>query len=182
MNKETAYNNLKLFYEAINISPVILDGGTLLGAYRDKDFCEDDWDDIDLTTYKSEWSKQPELTRRLKEKGFDVYHIWDFKGETTPQISYKKDGCKIDLMFKDFKGDKAWWCVYSGKKATYKSVKAYYYKDLYDIMFKDLKFKRPKDIDNYLKTRYGDWRQKVHRSNYSCYTSDKCIVKSYEEI
>ncbi len=181
--EEMSYNNLEIFYNIASkhIKPLILDGGTLLGAYREKGFCEDDWDDVDLTTYISEWNKQEEMTKELLKEGFNVYHIWDFGEKTTPQISYKKDNCKIDLMFKDFKNDKSWWCVY-GRNIVYKSVNAEYYKDLYDIMFGDLKFKRPKNIDNYLKTRYGNWNNPVHRKDYSCYTSDKCIKKSYEEI
>ena len=122
------------------------------------------------------------MTKKLEEKGFQVYHIWDFGGDTTPQISYKKDGCKIDLMFKNFKGDKAWWTIFSGSTPTYKSIDARFYKELEDIKFGDLTFKRPKDIDTYLKTRYGNWNEPVHRKDYSCYTSDKCIKKSYEEI
>ena len=57
--EKLSYNNLVIFYEIAKeyISPIIIDGGSLLGAYRDKGFCEDDWDDVDLTTFIEKWDR-----------------------------------------------------------------------------------------------------------------------------
>jgi phosphorylcholine metabolism protein LicD len=189
-NERLAYKNLCIFRSVIEehlIDPLILDGGSLLGAYRDKNFPEDDWDDIDITTFDSQWEKVDDLTKKLEEKGFDLYHIWRPTENRSGQVAYKKDGCKIDLMFKRFSDEnqragRAWWCVYMGGKAIYKSVPLEYYAELKDIKLHDLIFDAPKNIEGYLKYRYGDWRKKVNRKDYSCYISDKSIVNDYEKI
>lgn len=183
--EKNAYNNLADFYSILMrnlIYPVILDGGTLLGAYRETGFCEDDWDDIDLTTFACEWKKVKNLIKEAQKEGFVLKKQWEPKERKTAQLVFKKGKCKIDLMFKDIKKDMAWWTVYKGQEVTYKAVPVYFFAELDDIKFGELLFSRPKNIKGYLKYRYGNWKKKVHRSNYSCYTSDKCIRKSYEEI
>jgi len=81
-----SYKNLKIFTKIANkyIKPLILDGGALLGAYRDNGFAEDDWDDTDFTTFKDQWKNEPKLTKELLEAGFKIYHTWKPEDKRTP--------------------------------------------------------------------------------------------------
>jgi len=190
--KIQARNNLFEFKEILdrlNIS-FLLDGGTLLGAYRDKDFCEDDENDIDLTTLDS-FEKHEQVVLEAQKKGFEIYKIWRPQEKrlfwnsdypTSGQIAMIKDGLKIDLMFKRIKNDRAWWTVYNRKEVTYKSVPKYVYQETQKIDFLGMTFNIPLRVEEYLAIRYGDWKTPVHRKKYSCYKSDKCIVDGYEKI
>lgn len=160
----------------------MLDGGTLLGAWRDNDFCEDDWDDIDLTTFIDQWDKKDAIISLAEKAGFSLYHSWDIVDDNTPQLAFKKDGCKIDLMFKKQRGDKFYWCVYGRNRRVYKEVFAGYYLEREKIKFQGLKFERPEEIDGYLRARYGNWKTPVHRKDYSCYKNDGCIVEERQVI
>jgi phosphorylcholine metabolism protein LicD len=185
MTKERAAHSLleyKVVMEAIG-QPFMLDGGTLLGAYRDQDFCEDDWNDIDTTIWHQEPGVIADMTRWLTALGFIVHHHWPKKEKTTEQISFKREKIKIDVMLKERKGDCAWWTVYGGERGiTYKSLPAHHYDNPASVQFLGQQFLIPGDTENYLTARYGDWRTPVHRRDYSYLTSDRCIKNSYEEI
>jgi phosphorylcholine metabolism protein LicD len=183
-----AFENLKLFKEVAHEVgiPFFLDGGTLLGAYRDNDFCDDDQDDIDLTTNISRWDQVDKLTNSLEKYGFKLYHKWDENDfspkHTSCQTAYTRNGGKIDLMFKKVKNDKMWWTVFRGKEVIYKCIPFDLVGIPKSITFKGETFSVPEMTHEYLQYRYGDYTKKVHRSKYSCYTTDKCIVGAYEEI
>ena len=190
--KPDAFMNLYDFKKAAVASGItfFLDGGTLLGAVRDKDFCEDDQDDIDLTAFYLDWKKVALLEENAKKLGFTVYHKWDaadylvkYKKETTSQISFKRNGGKVDLMFKKKKHDSLWWTVFRrGGNDVYKKLPYSYVLPLQDIFLYGERFLAPNNINDYLTYRYGNWNKKVHRSNYSCYTTDLAIVESFEKI
>lgn len=190
ISKANSFLNLKDFNkvaQACGITP-FLDGGTLLGAVRDQDFCDDDQDDVDLTTFHDEWTKVDRLTREAITMGFAVYHKWDHKEyakiglTTTSQISFVRNGGKIDLMFKKVKNDWLWWTVFKGNQVVYKKLPYKLVETLKPVIFYGEQFFAPGMTEEYLTYRYGNWNKKVHRSNYSCYTSDKSIVPRYEDI
>ena len=187
--KAQAFQNLldfKKILDKFNIE-FILDGGTLLGAYRDKDFCEDDHDDVDLTTL-CDPKKAIDILEEAGTKGFELYHYWQKDNEkVTAQIAVKKNNLKIDLMFKEVKntndGQKIWWTIFGGpNKLTYKSVPGKFLGKLKEIDFKVAKFLVPEDVEGYLKYRYGDWKIPVHRKDFSCFKTDLAIKESYEKI
>lgn len=191
MTKEQARDNLidiKNILDSLDIV-FILDGGTLLGAYRDKDFCEDDHNDIDLTTL-DDWDKHKFVVEEAIKKGFTIYHIWKpqekrqfYKSNypTSGQIALLRNGIKVDLMFKRTMRDKVWWAIYKIKEVVYKAVPKEFYQETTVIEFLGEEFRRPKDIEDYLELRYGDWKTPVHSSNFSCYKSDN-VITEYEKI
>jgi len=184
--KEAAGKALIEFAKILDDMGIIfeLDGGTLLGMYRDGDFCDDDQDDIDLTTLNDP-GVMHEILDRAAAQGFKVYKTWREEEKKSAQLSVKKGCVKIDLMFKRKKGGRVWWTVYRGGKVVYKSIRA----DRYNARLYETPYgvylipgEAPDGTEAYLTERYGDWRTPVHRDNYSCYSTDKAIVKSYEEI
>jgi len=186
--KKQAFENLlefKKILDKMNIE-FMLDGGTLLGAYRDKDFCEDDHDDIDLTTL-CDHKKAIDILEEAGAKEFELYHYWQKDNEkVTAQIAVKKDGMKIDLMFKEVKytdEEKIWWTVFGGpNKITYKSIPSRMMGILKEINFKGTRFLIPEHPEEYLKYRYGDWKIPVHRKDFSCFKTDLAIKESYEDL
>ena len=86
-------------------------------------------------------------------------------------------------MFKKKKHFSLWWTVFRGKgNDVYKKIPYNYILPLQEVVFYGERFLIPDRINAYLSHRYGDWRKKVHRSNYSCYTTDLSIVDSFEKI
>lgn len=175
--------------------PFVLDGGTLLGFYRDAYFPEDDHDDIDFTCHSRMWAKADKICAAMRDQGFEVYHEWPRHEPRhwSAQLAFKRDNVKIDLMFKEWKpeSEKVWWTVYGGRRGvTYKAVplwmldSAQTFPVRLSLIKKDLIVGIPGPVEEYLTYRYGEWQTPVHRSEYSCYKTDKCIVEpnTYEAI
>lgn len=176
--------------------PFMLDGGTLLGFHRDGIFAEDDHDDIDLTVLSDSWPKHKQITEAMLARGFVVYKEWPRNPteKTSGQLAFKRGEVKVDIMFKEKKGEKLWWTVFGGPRGvTYKAVPAELIDDLlfirYEIPLADgskaeIAAGFPKRVVEYLTYRYGDWQTPVHRRDYSCYTTDRCIVEenTYDAI
>jgi phosphorylcholine metabolism protein LicD len=187
--KQQAFQNLCDFADILAHFevPYVLDGGTLLGAHRDQDFCDGDHNDIDLTTGADDAHKIPEILHRVQVLGFSIVH--DFRREEdrhrSAQIAIKRNGMKIDLMFKEILGDWSWWTVYlpANRGVIYKAVPRKFYDDVCFLGFKGRTFPVPFALERFLEFRYGDWRTPIHRKRYSCYRSDRTIVtRGYEEI
>jgi len=163
-----------------------LDGGTLLGAYRDGDFCDDDHDDIDLTTIDPVNDYMVlNIIEAMGKHGLALYHYWKKGDQGTAQISLVDEhNLKLDLMFKEVREDNGWWTIRQGKKLVYKKVPAKFYKEQKRFEFKGFEFLIPYEVEDYLTYRYGDWKTPVHRKDFSCYTSDKAILgmNKFKEI
>jgi len=165
--KENATKNLKDFKEILDNLGIVfwLDGGTLLGAYRDKDFPEGDEDDIDLCSwieYKSE-----DIIKEATKKGFTIHHIWE------TEYSFERNGSKIDLFFNMREKDNAYTYLYLGEKANKKMVIPLHFFELLDqIKFKGEMFWKPREIEEYLKLKYGKWQIKVSRKDYDCFNPE----------
>jgi len=178
LRKQEATKNLKDFKEILDKLNVSfwLEGGTLLGAYRDKDFCKDDEDDIDLGTWAIKYKKLiPKILDACYKKGFSLYHQWDADGKA-PQICVKRNGNHIDLFFFEKKKTDAYCCIYGREKITPYVVKAKYLSKFKKISFNGIKVNIPFDITNYLTIKYGDWRKKISTKEYrdsgGCYSSE----------
>ena len=161
-----------------------LDGGTLLGFWRDGDFCKDDHDDIDVTVYGPSLD---EVIKAFRDKGFDVYHEWpgDKENKWTPQASFLMLGVKVDVMLKSRGRKWANWTVYGNPKTgpvfkrTPLSLTGKCDNWIFIVGNEMKAMSVPSQTEKYLAYRYGDWRTPIHRSQYSCYSreSDRSIVK-----
>ena len=177
--KEQAVINLRDIKEILDELEMVfwLDGGTALGAYRDKDFCEDDEDDIDLCTWDNYLYLLDDIIAKAKEKGFELWHRWEL------EIALKKNGSKIDLFFNRKNKKDAYTHLYDGNGiAKYLVIPVRFYESLEKIQFYGMEFNLPSPIEDYLTLKYGDFRTKIHRSNYSCINAEqnKLVRDTYE--
>jgi phosphorylcholine metabolism protein LicD len=176
--KEQASQNLKDFVEILNELEITfwLDGGTLLGAYRDKDFCDSDEDDTDLCTWDNHLPLKQEIIKRAIEKGFGLLHEWEL------EICVGRGGARIDLFFNRKNGSEAYTHIYSGKVVhRFVVIPVKYYEKLEPISFKGLDLLAPSPVEEFLTLKYGDWKTPIHRSQYRCDNKDqnKFIRESY---
>lgn len=169
MLKDEAYKNLVDFYGIMKELGIVfwLDGGTLLGAYRDKDFPVGDEDDVDLGTWDNYRHLKETIKAKCKEKGFDCVHEWDY------QLAFKRNGNKIDFFFHRKKEIDSVHCLYKEDKCIPAVVPVYYFEELDLIDFCGLQFNRPRRIESYLKYKYGNWEvpipAKEYRLSGGCY-------------
>ena len=177
--KEQATQNLKQIKGILDDLGITfwLDGGTLLGAYRDKDFCEDDEDDIDLCTWDNYLYLMDAIIEQAKALGFEVWHKWQL------EIALTKNGSKIDLFFNKRNKKDAYTHLYDGEMIhSYVVIPIKFYENLVDIQFKGETFKAPSPTEEYLSLKYGDWQTPIHRSKYSCVNAEqnKLVRKTYD--
>ena len=185
--KEAAKENLLEMANILESLKIVfwLDGGTLLGAYRDKDFCDGDEDDIDMFTWSNYAVFTEDIKRIAAERGFELHNHW--KGDARApgkgqEIAVRRNGSKIDINFYEKKGLDAWSLVYNGQDHGIPQVTlAHFYEELQPYEFYGHIFNIPRDIEGYLTHRYGDWKRKIHRSKFSCYDQDhlKALLPDY---
>lgn len=175
--KAWAKQNLFDFMDILEECGIVawLDGGTLLGAYRDGDFCDGDEDDIDIFT----WSR-PDIDEKIREvmglaetRGFKVHRHW--KGDRrapgmAQEVAFYREHTgrmKIDFNVFERKGSMAWGLAYVGKdEGIPQVVPARFYDQMENIVFLGRIFNAPYNVERYLTHRYGDWRTPIHRTAY----------------
>lgn len=142
---------VKQIFDDNNI-PFFLIFGTLLGAYRDKGFIQND-SDIDLGLLQEYREKVIEL---IEEGYFAIYGFWyirDWHKKThLAALQYKTD--YIDFWFFEKRG-----AIY--RSGRFYNIRASQIdKGFSEIEFYGEKFKTVNNIDKYLKRHYpdGDWR------------------------
>ena len=180
--QQQAFNNLLEFrtiMEKLRID-FWIDGGTLLGFYRDSNFAIDDEDDIDLGCWDSNLEVRDLLVERCKLNGFKIYHVWE------KQIAVVKDGLKIDLFFHGRHKDNAFHFLYRGKEAIPAIVPLHFFEKLDYININNETFLIPEEIEEYLTFKYGDWKTPIHRKDYAklggCYNPEvnKVLQPNYK--
>jgi hypothetical protein len=152
-----------------------LEHGTLLGAYRDKDFCEGDEVDIDLGTWATNKHLIPKIIKSCEKEGFELYHHWDADGKA-PEISFIRSELKIDLFFFEKKGWDAYCCMYGRGQIIPYVVRKKYFNKFKKIDFRGTKYNIPFNIEEYLKVKYGNWKNKISHKEYvengGCYNQE----------
>ena len=153
--------------------------GTCLGAYRDKDFCEGDENDIDLCCTYDYITFKDIIMEMAARKGFELHNNWQM------EIALTRNGSKVDVFFYKKQGEEYFSHLYSGNQIhSYCVVPAHFYENLEPIKFYDMDFLVPGPIEEYLAYKYGDWKTKIHRKDYSCVNQaqNKVVRKHYDEI
>ena len=174
-----------------------IDFGTLLGAYREKDFIKHDMDiDISMFTKDIEAAKNA-----MTEGGFKLLRSFEVLDDPTGvEQTYTYKGVSLDIYFFIEEGD-LMYCrsFYWQKEDDYRfggaveaSVRKWYCPNtgFAPMMFKGHEFNAPKDIVKYLTMNYGpnfmkpdkkfDYRK--HCRNFTTYSKlEKVgIYKTYE--
>ena len=177
--KDQAVQNLKDIKGILDELKITfwLDGGTALGAYRDKGFCDGDEDDIDLCTWDNYLPFVDEIISKAEEKGFKLKDRWEL------EIALIRGNSKIDLFFNRKNNKEAYTHLYANNKiAKYVVIPVHFYEKLEPIELYGMYFLIPSPINDYLTLKYGDWKTPVHRSVYSCYDieNNKLVRDTYE--
>jgi GT2 family glycosyltransferase len=158
--------------------------GTALGAYRDKDFCVNDWDDIDIGVTIEQYDMIAEITEAMEKAGFENAHNFIAKDGISPEHCFKKPNDlgfrnKIDLWFytPDATGQNRIFRFYRALDAKIHNTKtnpARHFDELGEIEFYGEKYPIPGDIENYFICNYGpDWRTPISRPAWNYYTDNQ---------
>jgi phosphorylcholine metabolism protein LicD len=186
--EEVAYNNLKDFQEVMNKLniPFWLSEGLLLGLHRDGGIILGDEDDIDVCLWKEFSERSDEILNALKEKGFEVLNDWKFEG-SSEGIAVYRDGSKIDIIFTRKKENEVFFLARNlsgnmGKMPYFAFVfPAHLFDEFGEIKWKELTLPCPKNVDEFLTSRYGNWKvRKLRGIDYNpdsfednpCYRTD----------
>lgn len=173
--KEQATKNILDIKEILDRLEITfwLEAGTLLGAVRDKDFCTDDEDDIDLSTWENYLQFKEEIVKSAEEIGFTLLFDWEL------EICLERGGSRVDIFFNRKNGKEAYRHLYSGLKIErYLVVPVKYYEKLGSIIFKGKRFNTPGMVKEYLTIKYGDWRTPINRKDYT-FEMDKLLRTEY---
>lgn len=108
LNTSKVLQEAKMLLDNLAI-PFCLFLGTALGAYRDGHACPGDEDDVDLAIDYSYYDRKESIKLAFNIHGFDLVHDFVNKDNISPELSFKKEGVKIDLFFlSDLNGQKCW--------------------------------------------------------------------------
>jgi len=188
--KEQAELNLRDLYlvtKEHKINFCLMDG-TLLGAYRDKDFCVNDYDDLDIGILDEDYDVSAEiLVEGLSELGFEkkkeLIHNGKLEG-----FGLERGGSHFDVIRVNRHPKRAE-CYNVGRTEGEHKIMAFVYSSKHfdkfgKIKFKGLWFKTPYDPDGFLTERYGNWNHKIERPAFEWWTqsNNNSIREDYDQI
>ncbi len=112
--------------------------GTCLGLYRDKTYCEGDYD-LDVGVFCDK-KKLRELFTKLTEKEFEQKECWQNQGWELNQ-HFMKYGILLDVHFQYLKDEEK------------------FFVNMDKLEYKNRTFNIPSNVEAYLELQYGtDWR------------------------
>ena len=167
MDKVKARENVKTISEILESLKIKwwLDAGTCLGAIREKDFIDHDTD-IDIGLVINNPASIWYLSRELLKQGFSL--IRDFGTiETGYEFSWRKWGIKTDFFFYYERDDILWSPVFKYKKQIIAEYDKKLFENLKEIDFLGIKAFVPNPPEEYLKARYGNWKEVVKDWNWA---------------
>ena len=157
MNKDNALLILKDLRECLKNTKWFLFSGTLLGAVREKDFIEKDYD-IDLGVLaETIIPQEKEILISFRKNGFELQDLtFTIYGA---EIDLKRDGIDINIEYYYLKGDKRYrflghWVNARCRLFMDKS----FLENLEEGEIMGEKFPIPSNSEEFLKICYGDWQ------------------------
>ena len=192
--RNQSIRNLKDFKEMADqfkVSFCLMDG-TLLGAYRDGDFCEGDYKDVDIGVLAQNYESVSAVVYWLKREGFEESTF--MLNDKIESYSLFRGGCRIDIArirrrgkdcYNLFRGERIGKDFNTGRGA--REICAYTYPSkcfdkFQQIEFKGMTFNIPDRVENYLSVRYADWKVPVKHKDHDFLDVKQCpcLVKNYE--
>lgn len=155
--------------------PFCLFLGTALGAYRDKDFCLGDVDDLDIAISDRYYYKLDKIKEAFEE--FDNVNNWLADDKLCPESSFVKKWSadikhysKVDIFFISEINNKFAWRFYLDKTGNNNITKLFnkkYFEKFDKVVFYGTEYNIPNHIEDYLKANYGNWKIPIHRDNWN---------------
>ncbi|MDP6578703.1 MAG: LicD family protein [Candidatus Marinimicrobia bacterium] len=156
-----------------------LTAGTLLGIVREERLLP--WDtDLDLRIFRPDVKKLPRAMWRIRFAGYLArIRRQEFidpplkKGEKRIVKIFQKAGflkkgkVTMDCFIATRQDNDYVWSCGGPKLYTKKSVPAHFYDETKVITFRNKDYTVPKDVEDYLTFRYGDWRTPVKEWDYT---------------
>jgi phosphorylcholine metabolism protein LicD len=168
----------KGFFEIINILKsknifFFLQGGVLLGAVRNNDFIQWDWD-VEISLFSDEFFEKRELIKNaLLENGFKIF-----------KENYERERIKIDVYkYQDYATTGYTLFGWTFNKEKNKilrgeiNIPSKFMDNMEKITFLDEEFYCPGPVNDYLTYQYGNWRKEIRSDIKNEYLSNKFYKK-----
>jgi len=169
MNNELALNNLVEAKKILNELGIKfwLEAGTCLGAIRDKGFISYD-KDMDIGVYAEDLNSIDaflNLTKHFMLGGFRVGHTFGTI-ENGFEVSFYRNEIKLDIFWFYKKDNFRWHSAWMGRGCNLSDQLFYKYRaclveELRIVDFLGHKMPVPKNYQEYLTAKYGDWHARV---------------------
>ena len=159
-----SFENLLDFKEVMDRLkiPFALAHGTLLGAYRDKDFIPGDEIDTDISINEKYADRAPEIFNALENKGFNMEKWWRY-GDKFRCGTASRNGTFIDILVFHKKGNEVYHIgpkkPISNKEYTAFVYPAHCFEKYEKLNFGGIEFNIPQNVEDFFMARYGkNWK------------------------